>query len=91
MDSNDNKEYMTREVADGSLIYTVYTYYTVYTVFAVYIVCTVFTSMLYSHNNLFAGELFKTQCKIEFTYASHCVSKNVMPRRMLKNVFISSN
>ena len=25
-----------------------------------------------------------TQCKIEFTYASHCVSKNVMPRRMLR-------
>ena len=46
VDSKDSKEYMTREVADGSLIYTVYTYYTVYTVFAVYIVCTVFTSML---------------------------------------------
>ena len=25
-----------------------------------------------------------TQCKIEFTYASHCVSKNLTPRRMLK-------
>ena len=27
-----------------------------------------------------------THCKIEFTYASHCVSKNLTPRRMLKNV-----
>ena len=27
------------------------------------------------------------QCKIEFTYASHCVSKNVTPRRMLKKNF----
>ena len=25
-----------------------------------------------------------TQCKIEFTYASHCVTKNLTPRRMLK-------
>ena len=25
-----------------------------------------------------------TQCKIEFTYASHCVCENVTPRRMLK-------
>ena len=32
-------------------------------------------------------ELFRTQCKIEFTDASHCVSKNVTPRRMLKNCF----
>ena len=30
----------------------------------------------------------KTQCKIEFTYASHCVSKNVTPRRMLKKCFL---
>ena len=28
-----------------------------------------------------------TPCKIEFTYASHCVSKNVTPRRMLKICF----
>ena len=26
----------------------------------------------------------KTQCKIKFTYASHCISKNLTPRRMLK-------
>ena len=34
-----------------------------------------------------------TQCKIEFTYASHCISKNLTPRRMLKNSFLicSSN
>ena len=25
-----------------------------------------------------------THCKIEFTYVSHCVSKNLTPRRMLK-------
>ena len=25
-----------------------------------------------------------TQCKIEFTYASHCVSKNLTSRRMLR-------
>ena len=25
-----------------------------------------------------------TQCKIEFTYASHCISKNLTPRKMLK-------
>ena len=43
VDSNDNKEYTTREVTDRSLIYTVYTYNTVYTIFAVYIVNTVFT------------------------------------------------
>ena len=30
----------------------------------------------------------KTQCKIEFTYASHCVSKNLTPRRMLKTSFL---
>ena len=30
----------------------------------------------------------KTQCKIEFTYASsHCVSKTATPRRMLKKCF----
>ena len=29
----------------------------------------------------------KTQCKIEFTYASHCVSKNLTPRRMLKTSY----
>ena len=29
-----------------------------------------------------------TQCKIEFTYASHCVGKNLTPRRMLKNSFL---
>ena len=29
-----------------------------------------------------------TQCKIEFTYASHCVSKNMTPRRMLKKCFL---
>ena len=28
-----------------------------------------------------------TQYKNEFTYASHCVSKNVTPRRMLKKYF----
>ena len=28
-----------------------------------------------------------TQCKIEFTYASHCVSKNLTPCRMLKKCF----
>ena len=28
--------------------------------------------------------LDKTQCNIEFTYASHCVSKNLTNRRMLK-------
>ena len=42
VDSNNNKEYMTRAVADRFLIYTVYTYYTVYTVSTVY-----FTSMLF--------------------------------------------
>ena len=30
---------------------------------------------------------YMTQCKIEFTYAPHCVSKNVTPRRMLKKCF----
>ena len=25
-----------------------------------------------------------TQCKIEFAYASHCISKNLTPGRMLK-------
>ena len=30
----------------------------------------------------------KTQCKIEFTYASHSVSKNLTLRRMLKNSFL---
>ena len=29
-----------------------------------------------------------TQCKIEFTYASHCVSKDLTPRRMLKTSFL---
>ena len=29
-----------------------------------------------------------TRCKIEFTYASHCVSKNLTPRRMLKKCFL---
>ena len=29
-----------------------------------------------------------TQCKIEFSCASHCVSKNLTPRRMLKNSFL---
>ena len=29
-----------------------------------------------------------TQCKIEFTYASHCVSKNLTPRRVLKTSFL---
>ena len=33
-------------------------------------------------------ENIRTQCKIEFTYASHCVSKNLTPRRMLKNSFL---
>ena len=31
-----------------------------------------------------------TQCKIEFTYASHCDSKNLMPRRMLKKDLLIS-
>ena len=31
-----------------------------------------------------------TQCKIEFTYASHCVSKNLTPRRMLKKCFLDA-
>ena len=31
--------------------------------------------------------LCKTQCKIELTYASHCVSKNLTPRRMLEKSF----
>ena len=30
----------------------------------------------------------KTQCKIEFTYVSHCVSKNLIPCRMLKTSFL---
>ena len=30
----------------------------------------------------------KTQCKIEFTYAPHCVCKTVTPRRMLKKCFL---
>ena len=30
---------------------------------------------------------YMTQCKIEFTYAPQCVSKNVTPRRMLKKCF----
>ena len=41
--------------------------------------------------NLFngtGGYLHKTQCKIEFTYASHCVNKNVTPPRMLKKCFL---
>ena len=29
-----------------------------------------------------------TQCKIEFTYASHCVSKNMTPHRMLKKCLL---
>ena len=33
------------------------------------------------------GRAGMTQCKIEFTYASHCVSKNMTPRRMLKKCF----
>ena len=28
------------------------------------------------------------QCKIELTYTSHCVSKNLTPRRMLKKCFL---
>ena len=34
--------------------------------------------------------LLKTQCKckIEFTYASHCVGKNLTPSRMLKKYFL---
>ena len=31
---------------------------------------------------------YKMQCKIEFLYASHCVSKNLTPRRMLKTSFL---
>ena len=31
--------------------------------------------------------LLKTQCKMEFTYASHCVSRNLKPQRMLKKCF----
>ena len=30
-----------------------------------------------------------TQCKIEFTYASHCVSKNVTPRRIPEKMFLT--
>ena len=30
-----------------------------------------------------------TQCNNEFTYASHCISKNVTPCRMLKKCLIS--
>ena len=33
-------------------------------------------------------ENIRTQCKIEFTYASHCVSKNLTPHRMLKTSFL---
>ena len=29
----------------------------------------------------------RTQCKIEFTYASHCGSKTLTPRRMVKTSF----
>ena len=32
--------------------------------------------------------IIMTQCKIEFTYASHCASKNLTPRRMLKTSFL---
>ena len=32
--------------------------------------------------------IIMTQFKIGFTYASHCVSKNVTPRRMLKKCFL---
>ena len=31
-----------------------------------------------------------TQCKIKFTYASNCVSKNLTPRRMLKISFLKA-
>ena len=31
-----------------------------------------------------------TQCKIKFTNASHCVSKNLTPRRMLKKCFLDA-
>ena len=34
--------------------------------------------------------IIMTQFKIGFTYASHCVSKNVTPRRMLKKCFLIS-
>ena len=34
-------------------------------------------------------KLLMTQCNIEFTYASHCISKNVTPCRMLKKCLIS--
>ena len=33
---------------------------------------------------------YMTHCKIDFTYASHCVSKNLTPRRMLKTSFLIS-
>ena len=35
------------------------------------------------------SNLLRTQCKIEFTYASHCVSKNMTPRRMFKTYQIT--
>ena len=38
---------------------------------------------------LLEEEKFKTHCKIEFTYASHCDSKNLTPRNMLKKFFDS--
>ena len=40
--------------------------------------------------SLFSTEgALRTQRKIEFTYAFHCVSKNVTPRRMLQNLFFN--
>ena len=32
--------------------------------------------------------MIRTQCKIEITYASHCVSKNLTPRTVLKTAFL---
>ena len=34
--------------------------------------------------------IIMTHCKIEFTYAPHCVSKNLTPRRMLKTSFLTA-
>ena len=47
-----------------------------------------------SYHGLGSGEMPMTlitrQGKIEFTYASHCVSKNLKPRRMLKTSFLKA-
>ena len=33
--------------------------------------------------------IIMTQCKIGFTYAPHCVTKNVTPRRIIKKCFLA--